>query len=68
MPNKSNEKSVEHYPQDLRDRRGYMKERAPMVSVGERWFHVAVIGAIAAALLVGKVVATFPPLANALPG
>lgn len=61
MPNESSDTSIEHYARELRDRRGYMQERAPVVSVRERWFHVAVIGIIAAALLVGKVVEAFLP-------
>lgn len=68
MPNDVPDPSVERYAQELRDRRGYMRERAPVVSVRERWFHVAVIGVIAAALLVAKVVSAVPLLAESRPG
>lgn len=68
MPKTAHDESLEHFAQELRERRGYLQERAPIVSVRERWIHVAVIGVIAAVMLLGKVVSHLPLSADSRAG
>lgn len=68
MQKTAHDTSVEHFARELRERRGYMQERAPIVSARERWIHLAVIGAIAAVMLLGKAASLVPLSADSRAG
>lgn len=59
MPDEPPDDPLAKFAKDLRDRRGYMQERAPEVSTRERIVHVAIVAAIAVAFLLAKIVSVF---------